>query len=86
MTSTCALVVFVDRVSDMGIEFNFKGAGDSKKVSVESPFDAQMRSALKDPVSQPSKELAPGEPGMIVWKDFESRPLTHSNLPFEIKK
>jgi hypothetical protein len=76
----------MDRVSDMGIEFNFKGAGDSKKVSVESPFDSQMRSPLKDPASQPSKELAPGEPGMIVWKDFESRPLTHNKLPFEIRK
>jgi hypothetical protein len=70
----------------MGIEFNFKGPGDPKKVSIESPFDVQLRSALRDPTSQPSKGLAPGEPGMVIWKDFESRPLTHSKLPFEIKK
>jgi hypothetical protein len=65
----------------MGIEFNFE-----KPKDLEGPAVIQLQMPSKDLVSQPSKGLAPGELGMLIWKDFESHPLTHKGLPFEIKK
>lgn len=81
LTSTCAQGVFAVRVLNMALDLVLKEESDSIKTSA-----SLTRTGFDNLPSRPKQPLAPGEPGMEKWLDFESRPLTHLGTPFQIGK